>query len=312
MKAPDILARAAAHMAERAKTYDSPDGERSMAAAVRAFNAITGRAITEAQGWLLFQLVKDVRLFSAPGYHADSAEDGVSYAALKGEAKAREGGEPDGWLANTTNGNAPDCESVDVLFADGRVAKGLMASALRWTILGKPSDITGWLPSASMLAIKVGADGCVSGFGQLASSHGAPPMALNSAEQLTGTPHPAERGPWLKAPACHCTGPGDRLVEVELRGGGGTMIRRASVLRWGHAGMPGDIMRYRWALTVPAKPDGEGWMDVWPGAIGSPCQYGLTVEIQHRDGRRLTGLALSFDWTHLGSESDIVRFRVVE
>lgn len=90
MTAPEILKRAADHMANRAATYDRPEGERSMGAAVVAFNAIAQKDLTEAEGWLLLQLLKDVRLWQRPGYHADSAEDCVAYAALKAEAKQKE------------------------------------------------------------------------------------------------------------------------------------------------------------------------------------------------------------------------------
>lgn len=76
-------------MRERAATYDKPEGERSMAATVTAFNTITGHTLTEAEGWLLLQVLKDVRQWQRPGYHADSAEDCVAYAALKAEALAR-------------------------------------------------------------------------------------------------------------------------------------------------------------------------------------------------------------------------------
>jgi hypothetical protein len=85
-----LLEKAKGHMEARAAQYDKPEGERSMAKAVEAFNAITGRNLTEPEGWLLLQVLKDVRLFQRPGYHADSAEDCIAYAALKGEAKARE------------------------------------------------------------------------------------------------------------------------------------------------------------------------------------------------------------------------------
>lgn len=91
--AHSVLARAANHMSARAATYDSTGGERSMANTVAAFNAITGLNLTEAQGWLLLQLLKLVRLCSAPGYHQDSAEDNAAYAALLAEAKAREAAE---------------------------------------------------------------------------------------------------------------------------------------------------------------------------------------------------------------------------
>ena len=89
--APGLLDKAAAHMRERAATYDSPGGERSMAKTVALFNLHHDMALTEAQGWHFMQILKDVRLFSAKGYHADSAEDKIAYAALMSEAKAKEG-----------------------------------------------------------------------------------------------------------------------------------------------------------------------------------------------------------------------------
>ena len=90
VNAPGLLNAAKSHMEARAAQYDKPEGERSMGRAVEAFNAITGRNLTEPEGWLLLQVLKDVRLFQRPGYHADSAEDCIASAALKGEAKARE------------------------------------------------------------------------------------------------------------------------------------------------------------------------------------------------------------------------------
>ncbi len=77
-------------MDERGKQYDSPKGERSMGRCVTAFNAITGRDLTEPEGWLLLQILKDVRQWSRPEYHRDSAEDNVAYAALKAEALERD------------------------------------------------------------------------------------------------------------------------------------------------------------------------------------------------------------------------------
>lgn len=88
--AQSILNAAACHMQARAATYDTPEGERSMGKAVQAFNAIAGRDLSEAEGWLLLAMLKNVRLFQRPGYHADSAEDAVAYGALLAEAKARE------------------------------------------------------------------------------------------------------------------------------------------------------------------------------------------------------------------------------
>lgn len=91
--APDILDAAAGHMRDRAATYDSPQGERSMGRAVAALNAVLGRqALTESEGWLLLQLLKDVRDRQRVEPHRDSLEDGVAYAALKAEARLQEGG----------------------------------------------------------------------------------------------------------------------------------------------------------------------------------------------------------------------------
>ena len=90
MRAQDYLHKAAALMDERGKQYDQPQGERSMGRAVRAFNAITGKDLTEPEGWLLLQVLKDVRQWQNPAtFHADSAEDCVAYAALKAEALAQ-------------------------------------------------------------------------------------------------------------------------------------------------------------------------------------------------------------------------------
>lgn len=88
--APALLSKAASIMEERGKQYDKPEGERSMGKAVKAFNAITDRDLTESEGWLLLQVLKDVRLWQRPGYHQDSAEDCIAYAALKAEAKQAE------------------------------------------------------------------------------------------------------------------------------------------------------------------------------------------------------------------------------
>lgn len=90
MTAGQLLEKAASIMNERGKQYDKPEGERSMGACVFAFNIITGHDLSEAEGWLLLQILKDVRQWQNPGYHQDSAEDCIAYAALKAEAKQNE------------------------------------------------------------------------------------------------------------------------------------------------------------------------------------------------------------------------------
>lgn len=87
--AGEFLHTAADLMVERGKTYDSPErGERSMPRAVAAFAAITGKVLTEAEGYLFMQILKDVRQWQRPAFHRDSAEDCIGYAALKAEALA--------------------------------------------------------------------------------------------------------------------------------------------------------------------------------------------------------------------------------
>lgn len=85
--APSLLKRAADIMDERGRQYDKPGGERSMAQCVAAFNAITGRDITEEEGWLMLAVLKMVRYYQNPAVpHRDSVEDLIAYSALFGEA----------------------------------------------------------------------------------------------------------------------------------------------------------------------------------------------------------------------------------
>jgi hypothetical protein len=90
MTAAYFMSRAIDIMTQRGETYDAPGGERSMAAAVVCFNAKTGHNLTEAEGWLLMQDLKDVRQWQSKYFHQDSAEDCVAYAALKAEALAND------------------------------------------------------------------------------------------------------------------------------------------------------------------------------------------------------------------------------
>ena len=86
MKAPEALEKAAQHMRDRAATYDKPEGERSMAKTVAAFNAITGQDLTTAEGWEFMAVLKQVRAFQNPAKpHVDSLEDGPAYLALLAE-----------------------------------------------------------------------------------------------------------------------------------------------------------------------------------------------------------------------------------
>lgn len=116
-----FLAQAASLMVERGKEYDKPSGERSMGQSVNAFNAITGRDLSEAEGWLLMSLVKRVRQYSTPSYHKDSAEDAVAYAALEAEALE----------SAAAKCNYPDCNCPFDMGADNKCLLGLNTDHLR-------------------------------------------------------------------------------------------------------------------------------------------------------------------------------------
>ena len=92
--APKILDAAIKHLTARAVTYDKPEGERSMAATTAAFYVLTGKHLTEEQGWLFMALLKMVRAQSG-NFKLDSYEDGAAYFALAGEAAAEDRGVTD-------------------------------------------------------------------------------------------------------------------------------------------------------------------------------------------------------------------------
>ena len=59
--ASDCLKSAAQHLSDRASTYDSPNGERSMARTIGTFYALTDVFVTEEQGWMFMALLKMIR-----------------------------------------------------------------------------------------------------------------------------------------------------------------------------------------------------------------------------------------------------------
>ena len=84
LSAPEILRHAADHIAQRAASRDLPQGERSMARAVASFNALTGHALTERDGWLFMVVLKASRA-TAGAHNPDDYQDMAAYAALAGE-----------------------------------------------------------------------------------------------------------------------------------------------------------------------------------------------------------------------------------
>lgn len=89
VSAGDFLHEGLNILEERGKIYDTKEkGERSMGKAVSAFAIITGKQLTEAEGWEFMAVLKQVRAFQRPTFHQDSWQDFVNYAALGAEAAA--------------------------------------------------------------------------------------------------------------------------------------------------------------------------------------------------------------------------------
>lgn len=89
MSAAGILRTAAEVIEQRGQLRDKPDGERSMARAVAAFNALTGLQLSELQGWQFMSVLKLARS-TAGAAHLDDYTDLAGYAALAAECVERE------------------------------------------------------------------------------------------------------------------------------------------------------------------------------------------------------------------------------
>lgn len=93
MRADKFLESALEDMQRKAKLRDKPEGERSMASAVAAFNALFGKELSETDGWRFMLCLKLAR--SAGGeFHADDYVDLAAYAGLAGESAAPEPKQP--------------------------------------------------------------------------------------------------------------------------------------------------------------------------------------------------------------------------
>lgn len=93
VKANEILRQAADVIEERGKLRDTPEGERSMARAVAAFNVLTGASMTELEGWMFMSVLKLSRA-TAGAAHLDDFTDLAGYAALAAECMDRPAPEP--------------------------------------------------------------------------------------------------------------------------------------------------------------------------------------------------------------------------
>lgn len=138
MSAVNILEKAAGHLKDRADTYDSPDGERSIGATVQAFNAITGDGLmnSEERGFLFMAILKMVR--SQQGnYKADNYEDLSAYSALMGESACEE--RNGGWTPEAIDAAAfkPDCEyTLEQVIGDAE-----LRFWARWVAVDKDGEV---------------------------------------------------------------------------------------------------------------------------------------------------------------------------
>jgi len=84
-----LLLAAAEAIRQRAALRDLPEGERSMARAIAAYNALTGGTLSELDGWLFMCILKLSRA-TAGEAHIDDYTDLAGYAALAAECLQRE------------------------------------------------------------------------------------------------------------------------------------------------------------------------------------------------------------------------------
>lgn len=87
--ASDIVSKAVDSISAKAASRDphgNKGGERSMARCVAAFNAYTGRDLTELEGWQFMMSLKLARMTTAGGeLNLDDYIDAAGYAGLAGE-----------------------------------------------------------------------------------------------------------------------------------------------------------------------------------------------------------------------------------
>lgn len=87
--APDILETSVAILNKRGQQRDKPNGERSMEDVIKCFNIMRKKDLKTSDGWLIMELVKQVR--SCHGeFDIDHYFDGAAYCALRGEEMQKE------------------------------------------------------------------------------------------------------------------------------------------------------------------------------------------------------------------------------
>lgn len=86
MKAHEILEDCKQVLIERGKQRDKPNGERSMNLCVRLFQLRTGVELSEQQGWLFMECLKQAREANGTVDNPDDITDQINYLALRLES----------------------------------------------------------------------------------------------------------------------------------------------------------------------------------------------------------------------------------
>ena len=141
-----LLLAAAEAIRQRAALRDLPEGERSMARAIAAYNALTGATLSELDGWLFMCILKLSRA-TAGEAHIDDYTDLAGYAALAAECLQRQA-----FVITLKNGSAAAAQAQqmreDLLntdFTAGTKPQGVEHSDtefdIAWAKLGGPRTI---------------------------------------------------------------------------------------------------------------------------------------------------------------------------
>lgn len=108
ISAAQILMHGIQIMQQRAQLRDSPEGERSMARTVAAFNVLFGHELSETDGWHFMECLKMARRAEGK-VSLDDFVDGAAYSALAGESAIRDA------LANQTTPNQTEAQQSNVV-----------------------------------------------------------------------------------------------------------------------------------------------------------------------------------------------------
>lgn len=87
--ATSLMAAGIVKINQRAITHDKGDGERSMAATVEAFNALTGCDLNESEGWVFLMVSKMAIGCQGGPFNPKTYSDLASFAGLTGECEAK-------------------------------------------------------------------------------------------------------------------------------------------------------------------------------------------------------------------------------